>query len=185
MSTSLPPQAEAVLHFWFVEISPKQWWAKDPGFDDLIRSRFGALLESAVRGELFSWRASAEGRLAEVLVLDQFSRNIHRDTPAAFAADPIALVLAQEAVAQQADRRLPDKWLAFLYMPFMHSESALIHETAMTLFDQDATRSNLDFERRHKAIIDRFGRYPHRNAILGRISTEEELAFLAQPVSSF
>jgi len=185
MPTPVHPKAEAVLQFWFADISPKQWWNKDPEFDALIRSRFGALLQNAVRGELFPWRATAEGRLAEVLVLDQFSRNIHRDTPAAVAADPLALVLAQEAVALGVDRHLTPLQLPFLYMPYMHSESALIHEIALVLFDQDATRGNLEFERRHKAIIDRFGRYPHRNAILGRNSSAEELAFLEQPGSSF
>lgn len=176
---------QSVIDFWFTEISPKHWWQKDEAFDKQIHSRFGALLAAAKKGELYHWRAEPLGRLAEVIVLDQFSRNVHRDTPAAFEADPMALALAQEAVALGADKSLPDVMVPFLYMPYMHSESALIHEQAMTLFSCGPARGNLEFEIRHKAIIDRFGRYPHRNAILGRASSEEELAFLCEPGSSF
>jgi uncharacterized protein (DUF924 family) len=176
---------QSVLDFWFEEISPKQWWQKDDAFDQLIKQRFGDWLIAAKKGELYQWRSEPLGRLAEVIVLDQFSRNIHRDTPAAFEADPMALALAQEAVALGADKALPAQMLPFLYMPYMHSESAVIHQVAMTLFDSDAARGNLEFEIRHKAIIDRFGRYPHRNAILGRVSSDEEEAFLQQPGSSF
>ena len=118
-------------------------------------------------------------------MLDQFSRNIHRDTAEAFANDALALALAQEAVARGCDRELPPVERAFLYLPWMHSESALIHEEALRLFAAPGLEKNLDFERRHKAIIDRFGRYPHRNAVLGRASTADELEFLKQPGSSF
>jgi len=141
--------------------------------------------EAAVAAELWPWRATAEGRLAEVIVLDQFSRNIHRDTAAAFANDALALALAQEAVARGCDLELSPAERVFLYLPWMHSESALIHEVALRLYSAPGLEQNLDFERRHKVIIDRFGRYPHRNAILGRASTPEELEFLAQPGSSF
>ena len=178
--------ANEVLNFWFDELETKQWFTKDEALDREIARRFGGLFEAAGRCELWGWRETPQGRLAEVIVLDQFSRNIHRDTPRAFANDPLSLALAQEAVARGADRELaagPQR--AFLYMPYMHSESALIHQQAMVLFDQPELADNLEFERRHKAIIDRFGRYPHRNAILGRRSTEEELAFLQQPGSSF
>lgn len=178
------PGPDKILNFWFEEIAPKAWWVKDAEFDALIRSRFAATLAQAKRGELYHWRGTAGGRLAEILVLDQFSRNIHRDTPAAFEADPMALVLAQEAIALGVDEALPQGQVAFLYMPYMHSESAIIHEVALRLFGRNAS-GNLEFERRHKDIIDRFGRYPHRNAILGRESTEEELAFLRQPGSGF
>ena len=112
-------------------------------------------------------------------------RNIHRDTPLAFARDPVALVLAQEAVASGIDHRLEVPWRAFLYMPWMHSESLAIHDEALGLFDQPGLEEQLHFEHRHRDIILRFGRYPHRNAILGRPSTPEELAFLDQPGSSF
>ena len=176
---------DAVLSFWFDELEAAQWFRKDPALDAKIRTRFGACLESAARGELWGWRETPEGRLAEVIVLDQFSRNVHRDTPDAFAADPLALGLAQEAVARGDDAALPPAWRAFLYMPFMHSESAAIHKQALRLFGQPGLEENLRFEHRHRDIILRFGRYPHRNAILGRVSTPAELAFLAQPGSSF
>ncbi|MCL2920189.1 DUF924 family protein [Shewanella litorisediminis] len=176
---------QQIIDFWFSEISPKQWWQKDEEFDRLIGQRFTQVLIAAKRGELFGWRQHPMGRLAEIIVLDQFSRNLYRDTPAAFEADSMALVLAQEAVSLGVDSALPDPMVPFLYMPYMHSESALIHEQAMTLFSREAARGNLAFEIRHKAIIDRFGRYPHRNAILGRESSAEELAFLQEPGSSF
>lgn len=174
-----------VLRFWFEEITPAQWWKVDPAFDALITTRFGELHQRAVQAELFDWRGSPAGRLAEVIVLDQFSRNIHRGGPQAFAADPLALGLAQEAVAQGADQALPPEQRVFLYMPYMHSESALIHQVAERLFREHGPANNHAFELRHLAIITRFGRYPHRNAILGRPSTDEELAFLQEPGSSF
>ena len=173
-----------VLQFWFVECLPAQWWKADPAFDRLIAERFGLLHEKAGRSELVAWRATPEGRLAEVIVLDQFSRNLHRGTPLAFAADPLALALAQEAVAVGADLALPEAQRAFLYMPYMHSESAAVHAVAEPLFAERAP-THLDAERRHRAIIERFGRYPHRNAVLGRASTAEELEFLKQPGSRF
>ena len=118
-------------------------------------------------------------------MLDQFSRNMHRETPLAFAADPMALALAQEAVAGGHDQALPPERRVFLYMPYMHSESAVVHEEAVRLFTALGIANNVDFELRHQAIITRFGRYPHRNAILGRPSTPDELAFLQQPGSRF
>ncbi|MBW8845599.1 MAG: DUF924 domain-containing protein [Burkholderiales bacterium] len=176
---------KTVLDFWFHEIQPAQWWKVDPAFDELIRSRFGALHEQACRAELFAWRATPEGRLAEVIAIDQFARNIHRGTAQAFAADPLALALAQEAVAAGADLALPDEQRAFLYMPYMHSESAAIHAAGEPLMKARAPQHTHEYELKHKAIVDRFGRYPHRNAILGRTSTPEELEFLQQPGSSF
>lgn len=176
---------EAVIDFWFKELSPTQWFRKDPALDDDIARRFGDWLEAAGRGELWQWRDSARGRLAEVLVLDQFSRNIYRGSCRAFARDPLALVLAQEAVAQRADRLLDVPWRAFLFMPYMHSESLAIHDEAMRLFAQPGLEESLRHERRHRDVIARFGRYPHRNAMLGRDSSGEELAFLAQPGSAF
>jgi uncharacterized protein (DUF924 family) len=175
----------SILHFWFEELTPKQHFVKEPALDETIRARFGGTLEAAAKCELFSWRESAEGRLAEIVVLDQFSRNVYRDTPRAFAQDALALVLAQELVASTQDRSLPEAHRVFAYMPYMHSESALVHTQAVALFTQLGIQDNLNFEMRHKAIIDRFGRYPHRNAILGRTSTTEELAFLKEPGSSF
>ena len=176
---------DEILRFWFEEIEPQKWWKVDPAFDALLGARFGALLERAALGELQGWRSSARGRLAEVIVLDQFSRNIHRNTPRAFAQDGMALVLAQEAVAGGALEALEPMQRVFLLLPFMHSESRLIHVEAERLFRTWAPADNHDFELRHKAIIDRFGRYPHRNATLGRSSSAEELAFLREPGSSF
>ncbi len=177
--------ADDIIRFWFEEIQPAQWWRVDSTFDELVRSRFGALHEQARRCELFAWRATPEGRLAEVIVLDQFARNIHRGKPEAFAADPLALGLAQEAVSAGADLKLPIEQRAFLYMPFMHSESAAIHAVGEPLMQARAAQGTHEFELRHKAIVDRFGRYPHRNATLGRVSTPEEEVFLTQPGSSF
>ena len=173
------------LHFWFTELTPKQHFAKDLALDETIRTRFGATLEAATKCELFAWRVTPEGRLAEVLVLDQFSRNVYRDTARAFAQDALALALAQALVARGQDRSLPLAQRSFAYMPYMHSESALIHAQALTLFTQPGMEDSLRFEQRHQAIIQRFGRYPHRNALLGRESTAEELAFLAEPGSAF
>lgn len=176
---------QEVLRFWFEETTPAQWWKVDLTFDRLIAQRFGTLHRQASCGELFQWRAEPRGRLAEIIVLDQFSRNMFRGTPGAFASDVIALTLAQEAVAAGVDATLTVAERVFLYMPYMHSESRRIHEVAELLFQANAPDSNYQFELRHKAIIDRFGRYPHRNAILGRESTQEELAFLKEPGSSF
>jgi len=150
-----------------------------------IRTRFGATLEAAAKCELFAWRATPQGRLAEVVVLDQFSRNVYRDTPRAFAQDALALALAQELVTSGQDRNLPLAQRSFAYMPYMHSESALVQTQAVALFSQPGLEDSLRFALRHKTIIDRFGRYPHRNAVLGRNSTPEELAFLSEPGSSF
>ncbi len=171
-----------ILNFWFEELTPKQWWIKDLELDETIKRRFELTHQAAMAGELFSWRTSAEGRLAEVIVLDQFSRNMYRDLPASFASDPLALALAQAAVSVGDDLKLTDQQKPFLYMPYMHSESLLIHDQAMKLFKD---LPNMEFEIKHRDIIVRFGRYPHRNAILGRESTAEELAFLEQPGSSF
>ena len=177
--------AENIIKFWFEDIEPKCWWVKDSVFDQLLKDRFTEIHQQASKGELFSWRASSQGRLAEIIILDQFSRNIYRDTAKAFAYDDIALILAQEAVNLKSADDLHDKQKAFLYMPFMHSESLVIHEQATKLFSEPGLEGNTEFERRHRAIIERFGRYPHRNAILGRESTNEEIEFLNQPGSSF
>lgn len=177
--------ANEVLNFWFREIEPSDWWKSDPDFDERIRQRFGELLQQASAGELFEWRLTANGRLAEIIVLDQFSRNVHRGAPASFAQDPMALALSQEAVAGATLSELNDNERAFLLMPYMHSESRLIHVQADRLFREHAPAGNHAFELKHKEIIDRFERYPHRNEILGRRSTDEEIEFLKQPGSSF
>lgn len=176
---------EQVLAFWFEEIEPRQWWVADPAFDAQVRERFLPTLEAASRGELYAWRTTPAGRVAEVIVLDQFSRNLYRGTPQAFAQDPMALALAQEAVALGVLDELSPMQRTFLLMPYMHSESALIHVQAERLFKTWAPPDNYRYELQHKAIVDRFGRYPHRNAILGRVSSAEEIAFLKLPGSSF
>lgn len=176
---------QTILQFWFDEIDPKMWWSSDQDFDTSIRDRFLPILEQAVRGELFAWRKEPKGRLAEVIVIDQFSRNIYRNTPLAFAHDPIALVLAQEAIAAGAHINMTPIERSFLYLPFMHSESKKTHEWAEQLYRSNGLLHQYEFELKHKAIIDRFGRYPHRNEILGRMSSAEEVDFLKQPGSSF
>ena len=176
---------DQVLNFWFKEIEPKLWWVKDNDFDQLIRDRFSRLHKAASACELYQWRQSPEGRLAEIIVLDQFSRNMFRDQPQSFASDALALVLAQEAVASGDDLRLTEAQRQFLYLPFMHSESLVIHDRALALYKANGAKENIEFEERHRAIIEKFARYPHRNKILGRVSTEQEIEFLKQPGSSF
>lgn len=176
---------DTITHFWFTEIDRALWFKKDADFDRLLEERFGALHAQASLGELSAWRDTPHGRLAEIIVLDQFSRNLFRNSPKAFAQDGMALVLAHEAVRIGADAALSAQERVFLYMPYMHSESAAIHETAVELFTRNGIPENLDFELKHKAIIDRFGRYPHRDAVLGRENTPEETVFLQEPGSSF
>lgn len=173
-----------VIDFWFNEIKPENWWKKDSQFDALIRERFTDLHNAAIKNELYSWRESPEGSLAEIIILDQFSRNMFRDHARSFAHDAQALALSQQAVSKKFHLELDSSYVPFLLMPYMHSESAIIHEQAVILFKEFAP-GNLEFEFRHKAIVDRFGRYPHRNDVLGRESTEEEREFLKQEGSSF
>ncbi|WP_249185419.1 DUF924 family protein [Moritella sp. 5] len=174
-----------VIKFWFEEVNPAKWWVKDIEFDRTIVTRFSEFHKRAIAGELFHWRRSAEGRLAEIIILDQFSRNMYRDTSRAFIYDNMALALAQEAIANGADKELSQLQCSFLYLPFMHSESSVIHQQAVFLYQGNDIQTNLEFELQHQAIIEQFGRYPHRNNILGRESTTEELAFLDTPGSSF
>ena len=174
-----------ILSFWFEELQPAQWWRVDAALDQRIRTQFGALHQAAHAGELAAWREQPQGRLAEIIVLDQLSRNLYRNDPRAYAQDPLALGLAQEAVALGHDRQLNPVQRRFLYMPYMHSESARIHVVAEKLFGDLGLPEVQDYELRHKLIIDRFGRYPHRNQVLNRPSTTEELEFLKTPGSSF
>ena len=176
--------SKTVLDFWFVELHPKQHWIKDPKLDDEIKTRFERTLNQAKACELFEWRKNPKGRLAEIIVLDQFSRNIYRGLPESFIADPQALTLAQEAVAGGHDELEPLE-KAFLYMPFMHSESLLIQDQSVRLFENLGNENNLDYAIKHREVIQRFGRFPHRNSILDRPSTVEETEFLKQPGSSF
>lgn len=176
---------QTILQFWFDDLTPTDWFSKSFELDQRIKADFSAAHEQASQCELYAWRGHAQGRLAEILILDQFSRNLYRDSGKAYAWDGMALALAQEAVALGVDRALNPAQRSFLYMPYMHSESQRIHEQAVERFQQQGLETGLAFEIKHKAIIDRFGRYPHRNALLGRESTPEEIAFLRLPGSSF
>ncbi|ETF04390.1 membrane protein [Advenella kashmirensis W13003] len=174
-----------ILDFWFEQTPPENWFVNDSQFDATIRERFTEVWQQAARAELSGWRGTIRGRLAEIIVLDQFSRNIGRGTPVAFAQDSMALVLSQEASRTSEFAELTQQENNFLLMPMMHSESTVIHQAAECLFRKYGSTESYQFELKHKAIIDAFGRYPHRNEILGRESTPEELAFLKEPGSSF
>lgn len=176
---------QAILHFWFHTLSPEQWFIKDNALDHRIRQQFLAITEAAARGECSHWRYSMHGRLAEIIVLDQFPRNIWRDTPKAFAHDDMALALAQEAIKRVEYNYLTPTEKQFVLMPYMHSESAVIQKESVALFSQIENPSAYEYAVLHKKIIDRFGYYPHRNKILGRISSTEERLFLQEPYSSF
>ncbi|MGA9867850.1 MAG: DUF924 family protein [Acetobacteraceae bacterium] len=184
---------DAVLEFWFGDdptLFREAWFRADPAFDATCRARFGAVLEAAGTAALDGWAATPRGTLALVIVLDQFSRNIHRGTPDAFAADPRALALAHAAVARGDDRHLRPLERSFLYLPFEHAESLADQDISVRLFETlrgtyDSADRAIDYAERHRDVIRRFGRFPHRNAILGRESTPEELAYLADPDSGF
>lgn len=172
------PTIQDVLMFWFDELTPQQWFNSFDDADEAIANRFSTAHEAASKGELFEWRETPDGRLAEIIVLDQFARNLFRGDPRSFATDTLALVLAQEAIAAGDDQRIDPERLAFLYMPFMHSESLLMHEIAEKLFDRPGMEMNLKSLRSHTKVLQRFGRYPHRNAAVGRQSTADEIDFL-------
>ena len=177
---------EDVLHFWFVECSPKAWFTKDAEFDQRLLSRFGTLVEQALSGGLDEWTETADGCLALILVLDQFPRGMYRDTPKAFAGDERALGLCQRCLEAGYVAGSEDSAKRhFMLIPMMHSEDIRVQEASLPLFERHTNARVLEYAVRHRDIIARFGRYPHRNTILGRDSTEEELAFLTQPGSSF
>ncbi len=169
-----------ILHFWFAELSPKNWFRRDADVDAAIKRRFGGVYEELKDGVPADWLDRPEGYLAAVIVLDQFPRNMFRDSARAFARDEAALALAKRAIAQGLDDELTPKERSFLYMPFQHSEDAGDQARWVGLFTALGNPSNLDFALRHQAVIDRFGRFPHRNKVLGRPSTAEEEAFLAK-----
>jgi uncharacterized protein (DUF924 family) len=165
-----------VHHFWFEELRPEQWFLADAALDATIRSRFSELYASLTAAPAAV--STPKATVARVIVLDQFPRNMFRGTPAAFAADPLALRTAQAAVAAGLDRDLRAPERQFLYMPFQHSEDLTVQHRSLALFTALNLPEPLDFARQHAAIIARFGRFPHRNAILGRPSTPEEIEFL-------
>jgi uncharacterized protein (DUF924 family) len=171
--------ANDILSFWFHEAGKGHWFKQSDAFDTQCRERFSAALESAARAEFWPWRASPAGRCAEIILLDQLSRNIFRGTARAFAQDGMALVLAQEAVAGGDDLRMTPDERYFTYMPYMHSESLAVHDEALRLFETLGHEQALRYERAHREVIARFGRYPSRNAALGRVNTPEEETYLA------
>ena len=183
--------ATRVLDFWFGDrTGPRdEWFRKDPAFDGVIRDRFGAAVGAALGGAFGAWTAAPQGALALVLLLDQFTRNIHRDTPRMFAGDARALAIATAAAARGEDRALSPHERWFLYLPFEHAENPVAQARSLALFTRLAAEtgneSPLAWAKKHEEVIRRFGRYPHRNAILGRESTPEEIAFLAEPGSRF
>jgi len=197
-------QIESVLGFWFGvcgadgAIDPgrrKMWFKSGAKHDVEIGERFGALHEQASHGSLDQWAATGQGRLALIVVLDQFSRHVHRGTAQAFACDPAAQKLALTGIEQSMDQLLAPAQRLFFYLPLEHAEDRVLQMRSVKCYEQlvrDVTddwrrdyESFLDYARRHRAVIERFGRFPHRNAVLGRPSTAEELAFLKQPGSSF
>ena len=171
--------AEEVLTFWFEETKPYQWYRRDDAFDASIRNRFEKLHQQAATGELDSWAGNARSAFALILILDQFSRNLFRDTPQAFSCDDLALAAARDAIARGFDKQFGDRERAFFYMPFMHAEDLAAQEECVALCrDHMEGSDNEPHAIEHRDIIERFGRFPHRNKILGRTSTEEEIAFL-------
>lgn len=167
-----------ILSFWFVEHGEPDWFGGKPEFDAALTARFAETHAGVARGEAAWWRATPSGRLAEVIVLDQFSRQLHRKRPEAFASDAMALRLAQDAVAAGDDMRVEPRRRMFFYMPYMHSEDLAVHEEAIRLFTALGDAETLKFEIMHRDCIARFGRYPRRNAALGRISTPEEIEYI-------
>lgn len=183
---SIDPDLKKILTFWFEELSPADWFASSESVDQKITAEFSDIHAKVATGEYWKMRTqSPEVYLAEVIVLDQFSRNLFRGTAEAFAYDRQALVLAQVAIMAGYDKGLSDEGRQFLYLPFMHSESRAIHEEAIKLFESLGNAEALQYEKIHKDIIDRFGRYPHRNEVLGRQSTPEETEYLANNQEDF
>jgi len=181
----LDDEAAEVLAFWFGETKAERRFAKDEAFDAEIRERFGELHARLTRHVPDDWLDNPEDLLAAVIVLDQFSRNLYRDDARAFADDAVALDLAHLALRRGYDELLSPEERQFLYMPFMHSEDVDDQDRAVELMEEIGNAEAADYARRHKAIVDRFGRFPHRNAVLGRESTPEEIEFLKEPGSSF
>ncbi|MCB1957514.1 MAG: DUF924 domain-containing protein [Rhodocyclaceae bacterium] len=183
----------AVLHFWFgpEPLEPRQaWFSKDPAFDAAIGERFGDRVEEALAGGLTDWRSRDGGPLARVLLLDQFTRNLHRGSARAFAGDPLARAEALALIDAGLDQALPPLQRVFVYLPLEHAEDPGLQRRSVSLFEALAQASPplaayADFARRHQAVVERFGRFPHRNRALGRASTAAERAWLAQPGSGF
>lgn len=183
MPSIVTPQA--VLTFWFEECTPQHWFKKDTAFDASIEARFGAAIEQGLTGALDTWTESRAGCLALILILDQFTRNVHRGTPKAFAGDPKALAICTLCRERGYLDHPVQGWRHFMLIPMMHSEDIEVQEASLPLFQEHTDQRVYDFAIKHRDIIARFGRYPHRNGALGRVSTEEECAFLKESGSSF
>ena len=168
-----------VINFWFVEHGYDDWFSGEAAFDNKC-ARFGPLHAQVARGEAWAWRETPEGRLTELILLDQFSRQLHRGSPDAFAQDKMALVLAQEAIACGCDMAVDRSWAMFFYMPFMHSESLVIQDEGVRLFTALGDDKALEFMKAHRDTIARFGRFPFRNKALGRQSTPEEVTYMQE-----
>ena len=171
---------ENFIAFWFVDHGYEDWFGGEPAFDAKCAERFGELQAQVARGEAWEWRATPEGRLAEIVVPDQLSRQLHRNSPVAFAQDKMALALAQEAAAMGADDAVERDWATFFYMPYMHAESLVIQNEGVRLFELHGDEKSLEFMIAHRDTIARFGRFPFRNAALGRDSTPEEIAYMPE-----
>jgi len=176
---------EEILDFWFSKRVTALHFAKDSAFDIEIKAEFLKAYQQAADGKLEKWQESALGSLALVIMLDQFPRNMFRDTPNAFATDEYALYVAKQAIEKRLDKELSKDQRMFLYMPFMHSEDLQIQEESVKLFEGMKRPDNIDYAIAHRDIIKEFGRFPHRNKILWRKSTPEEFEFLKQPGSGF
>jgi len=170
--------ADDVLNFWFVEHGPDDWFAGKPEFDTEIAERFRQTHAHVARSEAWEWRATPRGRLAEIIVLDQFSRQLFRGEAQAFAQDRMALILAQEMVGQGLDMQFEQPRRGFIYLPFMHAESAAIQTASVRLYEALGDDDQLNYALEHKKVVDRFGRFPFRNAALGRVSTPEERDYM-------
>lgn len=173
--------AEAVLAFWFAPEAQPLWFASTPAFDQALRTRFLPTYRAAAANRLSDWERTPEDALALVIVLDQFPLNMFRDQPESFATEAMARAVADRAIVRGFDQVVPLIQRPFLYLPFMHSETLIDQDRCVRLYQQPGLEHSLGFARHHRAIIQRFGRFPHRNAILGRPSTVEELAYLASP----
>ena len=197
MSDRVAGEADAVLEFWFGApgsaehgSARKAWFSKDAAFDAAVRERFGALIERALRGELDAWADAPRSALAQILLLDQFTRNAFRGTARSFAGDARALAAASRMVGSRQDEALPPFMRGFVYLPFEHAEGLAMQDEAIRLFNRLVDEAPehadmLDYAHRHRDVIERFGRFPHRNDILGRQSTAEDIVFLRQPGSGF
>jgi uncharacterized protein (DUF924 family) len=176
---------QEVLTFWFETCAPEDWFKSSLALDEEITRRFRDTHLALASGVLGVWRATPENRLAAVLVLDQFPRNIYRGTPLSFATDGLALMEAKAALTVGDDQMVAREWRLFFYLPFMHAEDPVEQEKSVGLFEAYGVENNLDFAIRHQAVISTYGRFPHRNALLGRVSTEAEKDYLAQPDAGF